>query len=66
MSDRFSSSKYLMVLAHDSTQKATTDLVDALIKDDQGSIGARLIDAEKRLTLALTDIAKAFAALDRK
>ena len=66
MSERFSAAKYTIVLAHDNITKAVTDLVDALIKDEQGSIGSRLLDAERRLNAALRDIRDAFNALERK
>jgi len=65
MSDRFSTSKYTIVLAHDNIARATADLVEALIKNEQASIGARIIDAERYLRTALKDLADAFKALER-
>lgn len=56
--------KYMIVLATDNIARAQSNLIEALIRDNKGSIGSRLIDAERSLSLALTDVAKAFAALD--
>ena len=66
VTERFSATKYTLVLAHDNIVKATTDLVDALIKEDKGSIGARIIDAERYLQAASKDLADAFRALEGK
>jgi hypothetical protein len=56
--------KYMIVLATDNIARAQSNLIEALIRDNKGSIGSRLIDAERSLSLALTDVAKAFAALN--
>lgn len=66
MSDSFSDTKFTLVLAHDSIAKATADIVEALAKNEQASIGARIIDADRYLRTALKDLADAFQALERK
>jgi hypothetical protein len=66
VAERFSATKYTLVLAHDNIAKASADLVDALIKEEKGSIGARIIDAERCLQAALKDLADAFNSLGEK
>ena len=65
MSEKFGDAKYKIVLATDGIARANASLIEALIRDNHGSIGSRLIAAERYLTIAMKDISTAFASLEK-